>query len=128
MNIMFIGSSKGAASVVDSIKVKLIAKMEQVAIKLDCEAKAIADLKVSIYLYIASKPLIKFCKLITDWELERWRHHENILYWSVSSAAGHRRNRPECKESTPNSKHCKYFSLFSQHLVSISIDPVSSWR
>lgn len=48
MNMMSLGTSRGSASVVDSIKVKLIAKMEQVAIKLDCEAKAIADLKVKI--------------------------------------------------------------------------------
>lgn len=48
MNMIVVGSNRGAASVVDSIKVKLIAKMEQVAIKLDCEAKAIADLKVNM--------------------------------------------------------------------------------
>lgn len=39
--------SKSVASIVDSIKMKVIANMEQVGIKLECERREIADLKVS---------------------------------------------------------------------------------
>lgn len=38
---------KSVASIVDSIKMKVIAKMEEVGIKLECERREIADLKVS---------------------------------------------------------------------------------
>lgn len=37
---------RNAASLVDSIKIKLIAKMERVAILLENERRAIADLKI----------------------------------------------------------------------------------
>lgn len=39
--------SKHQAAVVDSVKMKLVANMEQVGIKLECEQREIADLKVS---------------------------------------------------------------------------------
>lgn len=53
--------TKNPASVVDSVKMKLIANMEQVGIKLECEQREIADLKVNnmpIYTYLLKNNLI----------------------------------------------------------------------
>lgn len=46
--------SKRAASIVDSIKVKVIANMEQVAIEVECEKRPITNMKVTFLLFHGS--------------------------------------------------------------------------